>query len=93
MVLSLPLSQSLNNMIQIYQAKIDDVAALSELFDLYRIFYGKESNLIGANQFLTERIVKNETTIFLAKDIYTTLSFVFFNENATIIIVERFVCS
>ena len=56
-------------MIQIYQAKIDDVAALSELFDLYRIFYGKESNLIGANQFLTERIIKNETTIFLAKDI------------------------
>ena len=34
-------------MIQIYQAKIDDVAALSELFDLYRIFYGKESNLIS----------------------------------------------
>jgi len=52
----------------ITKAEIQDVAALAPLFDGYRAFYGQESNLEGARKFLLERLSKNESVIFVAKD-------------------------
>ncbi|MBL0287032.1 MAG: GNAT family N-acetyltransferase [Bacteroidetes bacterium] len=53
-------------MSNIKRASISDLDELVGLFDQYRIFYQKETNLSGAYQFLKERIEKNESTIFLA---------------------------
>lgn len=50
----------------IKKASIKDLNELVELFDQYRIFYHKKSDLKGAFRFLKERIENNESTIFLA---------------------------
>jgi GNAT superfamily N-acetyltransferase len=55
-------------MIQIRQAKESDLEQLSVLFDLYRIFYRKQSNIPGAKTFLKERFLKNESFIFVAEE-------------------------
>jgi GNAT superfamily N-acetyltransferase len=44
---------------------IDDVV---RLFDAYRQFYEQVTDLNGARNFLTERLVKNESVIFLASE-------------------------
>lgn len=36
------------------------------LFDNYRVFYQKESDVAGARKFLTERLSNNESVVFLA---------------------------
>lgn len=59
------------NNIQIAQASIKDLEELAELFDQYRIFYNQESNLLGAEQYLFDRIEHQESIIFMAKDLQT----------------------
>lgn len=44
----------------------DDVAGLAILFNEYRIFYGKDSDVEAATIFLTERIKNLESEIFIA---------------------------
>lgn len=51
------------NIIKVTQNELNLVAPL---FNDYRMFYEKESDLEGATQFINERIEKNESTIFLA---------------------------
>ncbi len=50
----------------IRKANLQDLDQLSELFDLYRIFYKKESNIKAGKEFLKERIIKNESEIFIS---------------------------
>ena len=50
----------------IRKATPEDIPILSVLFDQYRIFYKQESDREGAKQFLTERMQKNESVIFVA---------------------------
>lgn len=38
---------------------------LAQLFDDYRVFYRKESDLIAANNFIKERMVAEESVIFV----------------------------
>lgn len=52
----------------IQRATINDLNSLSELFDSYRIFYKQESNLEGATSFLKERLVNDESVVFIAYD-------------------------
>ncbi|TQR12786.1 GNAT family N-acetyltransferase [Psychrobacillus soli] len=52
----------------IYQATINDLDSLVELFDLYRQFYKQASDLKGAREFLEERLMKKESIIFIAFD-------------------------
>lgn len=49
----------------IRRAQLNDVAAISLLFDNYRIFYRKASDISGAKLFLKERLEKNEAVIFV----------------------------
>jgi GNAT superfamily N-acetyltransferase len=49
----------------IRKAKINDLKQLSELFDKYRVFYEKDSNINAAKIFLHERIHNNESEIFV----------------------------
>lgn len=51
----------------IHQAGLADVTDLVNLFDLYRQYYGKSSDLAGAKHFLTERLQNHESVIFLAR--------------------------
>jgi GNAT superfamily N-acetyltransferase len=51
----------------IRKADFPDLQALSGLFDLYRIFYRKETDPEGAKKFLTERMERNESVVFVAE--------------------------
>ncbi|MDX2046574.1 MAG: GNAT family N-acetyltransferase [Chitinophagaceae bacterium] len=62
-------------MIQIRQAKESDLEQLARLFDLYRIFYRKQSDLNAANFFLKERLHKNESVIFVAEENESLIGF------------------
>lgn len=52
----------------IRRATLKDLNLLSDLFDQYRVFYEKESDLDGAKNFLTERLEGNESVIFVAEE-------------------------
>ncbi|UEQ78593.1 GNAT family N-acetyltransferase [Chryseobacterium arthrosphaerae] len=45
-----------------------DLPQLAELFDQYRIFYHKESDLQAAENFLRERIENKDSEIFVAEE-------------------------
>lgn len=59
---------------KIRKATLQDIVQLSVLFDSYRVFYEKESDIESAKLFLTERIQKNESEIFVAEDENKTLT-------------------
>ena len=50
----------------IRKATIQDLDQLSELFDLYRTFYNKASDLTAGKEFLKERIINSESEIFIS---------------------------
>ncbi|OIR01179.1 mycothiol acetyltransferase [mine drainage metagenome] len=54
--------------ITIRKATINDVAVIAPLFDGYRIFYKQTADLAGAEKFISDRINKNESVIFLAEE-------------------------
>ena len=45
----------------------EDLENLSVLFNMYRIFYRKESDLEGAKQFLNERLKRQDSEIHVAE--------------------------
>lgn len=51
---------------KIIQAGSKELPLLTELFNLYRIFYHQQSEINGANEFLKKRIENGESVIFLA---------------------------
>ncbi len=62
-------------MVTVIRAELAHLNMLAELFDGYRQFYKQPSDLAGARQFLSERLSKNESVIFLALDGNTGLGF------------------
>jgi ribosomal protein S18 acetylase RimI-like enzyme len=52
----------------IREAKLNDIPDLVWLFDAYRVFYQKRSDKITATTFLTERLQKQESVIFVAEN-------------------------
>lgn len=52
----------------IRRANIEDIPQLAALFDAYRVFYEKASDIEQADIFLSERIHKNESVIFVAEN-------------------------
>ena len=55
----------MSNKIQIREAKLSDLENLSDLFNSYRMFYGKKSDLKVANEFLRSRIENKDSKIFV----------------------------
>ena len=51
---------------KIIEANKDNIKQVGELFDLYRQFYKYESNIIQSTSYIKERIINNESKIFLA---------------------------
>ncbi|MEH7306333.1 GNAT family N-acetyltransferase [Neobacillus drentensis] len=60
----------------IQKATIHDLESLTELFDLYRIFYEQESDREGAREFLKARLVNDESVVFLTVDGSAPVGFV-----------------
>lgn len=52
---------------RVTQADVQDLDDLAAVFNEYRIFYGKPSDVQKARQFLAERIERKESTVFLAR--------------------------
>ena len=50
--------------LQIKIAQPDDFEKIGEIFDLYRQFYKKESNLEACKSYIKERLSNNEAQIF-----------------------------
>jgi GNAT superfamily N-acetyltransferase len=55
-------------MITIKMIESTAVDLVVKLFDAYRMFYHQASNSEGAKQFLTERLLKKESIIFIAME-------------------------
>ena len=54
----------------------EDLNQLAELFDQYRVFYHKESDIPAAESFLKERIEKADSEIFVAENDGKLIGFV-----------------
>jgi GNAT superfamily N-acetyltransferase len=52
----------------ISKVSIDTVQAVAPLFDAYRQFYEQPSDLEGARVFLSERLARSESVVFLASE-------------------------
>jgi len=52
--------------VQVKRATTADIATIAPLFDAYRQFYHKPSDLDGARAYLTERLERDESVVFLA---------------------------
>tara|TARA_B100000029_G_scaffold515425_1_gene622343 strand:+ start:1198 stop:1656 length:459 start_codon:yes stop_codon:yes gene_type:complete len=50
----------------IIKASNSNIDQVSELFDLYRQFYECESNIVESKKYINDRIINNESVIFLA---------------------------
>ncbi|EJL73578.1 GNAT family N-acetyltransferase [Chryseobacterium populi] len=58
------------------KATIEDISQLSELFDQYRVFYHKNSDIPAAEHFLKERIENKDSEIFVAENNSRLVGFV-----------------
>jgi len=61
--------------LRVRQATLADCEALAALFDGYRQFYGQPSNLLRARDFLSERLERDEATVFIAEADGTAVGF------------------
>lgn len=52
----------------VLRATLADLDDLAMLFDAYRVFYRKPSDPATAREFLRERIARDDSVIFLARD-------------------------
>jgi len=51
----------------IREAKKSDLDQLSKLFDSYRMFYGKESNIDISKNFLESRLINKDSEVFICE--------------------------
>lgn len=51
-----------------FKATIEDLEGVSNLFNLYRMFYQQASDLEGAITYIKDRIENKESVIFVVKD-------------------------
>jgi GNAT superfamily N-acetyltransferase len=62
--------------LEVVQATPADVGEVAPLFDAYRQFYKKPSDLEAARRFLFARLSKSESVLFLARRDVRTVGFV-----------------
>ncbi|MGH1433767.1 MAG: GNAT family N-acetyltransferase [Lewinella sp.] len=51
----------------IRSATLSDLSALANLFDQYRVFYRKDSDIPAAEQFLKDRLTLGDSVIYVAE--------------------------
>lgn len=52
--------------VEVRQARVSDSSLLAPLFDAYRVFYGKASDVAAAHAFLLERLQHQQSVVFVA---------------------------
>ena len=52
---------------EIVQAGQADIEVVAQLFDDYRVFYEQPSDLAAAKSFITDRVQKDDSVIYLAR--------------------------
>jgi ribosomal protein S18 acetylase RimI-like enzyme len=62
--------------VSIRKATIDELDSLTELFDSYRVFYEQESDIQGAKLFIKERLLNEDSVVFIAYDEIRAVGFV-----------------
>lgn len=60
----------------IRKATINELDSLTELFDSYRVFYQQESDIQGAKSFIKERLLNEDSVVFIAYDEGNEVGFV-----------------
>lgn len=60
---------------KVYQATLEDLEGVANLFNLYRIFYKQESDLEAAEAYIKERIKNKESVILVVKDQHNYVGF------------------
>ena len=53
---------------ELHQARIEDLEGVSNLFNLYRVFYQQTSDLEGAKTYINKRLESKDSVIFVVKD-------------------------
>jgi ribosomal protein S18 acetylase RimI-like enzyme len=53
---------------EIYHATIEDLDGVSKLFNLYRMFYQRPSDLEGAKTYIKNRLESKDSVILVVKD-------------------------
>ena len=53
---------------EIYEATIEDLKEVSNLFNLYRVFYQQTSDLEGAKTYIKKRLESKDSVIFVVKN-------------------------
>lgn len=61
--------------IEVRQAVLADLEDLARLFDEYRQFYGRESDVQAAKAFLAARFNHGESSLFIAHDVASPVGF------------------
>lgn len=62
--------------LHIVRAALNDLDRLVPLFEAYREFYQRPSDTEAARRFLSDRLTRQESVVFLAEDEKATLGFV-----------------
>ncbi|NWQ43193.1 GNAT family N-acetyltransferase [Bacillus sp. EB106-08-02-XG196] len=60
----------------IRKATINELDSLTELFDSYRVFYKQDSDIEAAKSFLKERLLNEDSVVFIAYDESNPIGFV-----------------
>lgn len=55
-------------MTEIRKANKEDIKNLTNIFDKYRVFYKKESDKENAEKFISERLLQNDSIIYVAEN-------------------------
>jgi ribosomal protein S18 acetylase RimI-like enzyme len=66
----------MGDIMSIKKATMEDIDSLTELFDSYRVFYQQESNPEGAKSFIKERLLNEDSVVFIAYDERNPVGFV-----------------
>ena len=53
---------------EVFQARLEHLEAVSQLFDQYRVFYNSPSDIETARRFLQDRFHKSDSIIFVASN-------------------------
>ncbi|MCI4347470.1 MAG: GNAT family N-acetyltransferase [Thermoplasmata archaeon] len=61
--------------VRIVRANVEDVERLAPLFDAYRQFYHRPSDMGAAHAYLTQRLTRGESVVFIAESGSTPLGF------------------
>ena len=64
------------NDLKVFRVSLENIDEVVPLFDAYRMFYKKVSDLEGALSFLSERIKNNESIVFICKADHQVAGFV-----------------